>query len=145
MALVVDDHLLIDVLAEAAVGWIADEVNESAVYTTGSWYYRVANAAEHGSGSGSLSGRITRLPEADRRSIQAKLASLPDSIGLIGPRKIVPIMAGLRTLRRLNYLNADALALAVLTDATIAVRTDSPLLREACDALHVHYQVGDAP
>lgn len=140
MALVVDDHLLIEVLAEDGPGWLAEAVESSVVYTTASWYYRVASAAEHGSGSGSLSGRIATLPAPMRLIVRNRIARLPATIELIGPRRLVPLMAGLRTPRRLNYLAAEALALAVLTEATITVRNDSPLLREACEALRVNYR-----
>ncbi len=115
MALVVDDHLLLDVLADSARGWLAAETVRSAIYTTSSWYYRVASAADHGTGTGSLSGRISALPDEDQRAVRSRIGSLPDSIGLIGPRTLVPVMAGLRTPRRLNYLSAEALALAILT------------------------------
>lgn len=54
-------------------------------------------------------------------------------------------MAGLRTPRHVNFLAAEALALAVLTESTIAVRTNSPPLRDACEALHVEYRVVDLP
>lgn len=141
MALVLDDHLLLDLLAEDVRGWLAEAVSQSAVYTTASWYYRVANASEHGSGRGSLSGRITAMAEPARRAVLGRIAHLPEEIGLIGPRTLVPIMAGLQTPRRLNYLSAEALALAVLTEATVAVRTDSPPLRAACQAVHVDYRV----
>jgi hypothetical protein len=40
VALVIDDHLLIVHLAGMTVGWLAQQVAESAVYTTGGWYYR---------------------------------------------------------------------------------------------------------
>jgi hypothetical protein len=145
VALVIDDHLLLDYLVGRLGGWAAQQVRSSAVYTTSSWYYRVANASVHGSGSGSLSGRIASLPDEDQRAFRTKIASLPDSIGLVGPRTLVPIMAALRTPRRLNYLSAEALALAVTAEASIIVRTDSPLLRGACNALHVEYRVVDAP
>jgi hypothetical protein len=143
--LVVDDHILIDHLAGRLRGWIAAQAAESAVYTTASWYFRVASAAEHGSGSGALSSRISTLPDAERHVVRSKISSLPDSIGLIGPRTLVPIMAALPTPRRLNFLAAEALALAIATEATIAVRVDSPLLREGCAALAVNYRVVDAP
>lgn len=139
MGLVVDDHLLINLLAGTTTGWLADEAAQSAVYTTGSWYYRVASAADHGTGTGSLSGRISALAEEDQRAIRSRIASLPDSIGLIGPRTLVPVMAGLR-LPRLNHLSAEALAVAILTESTIAVRTDSPPLREASATLHIAYR-----
>lgn len=145
MALVVDDHLLLDLLAGTAQGWLADEASQSAIYTTGSWYYRVASAADHGSGTGSLSGRISALPDEDQRAVRSRLGSLPDSIGLIGPRTLVPVMAALRTPRQLNHLSGEALAVAILTEPTIAVRTNSPPLRQACGALHVAYRIVDAP
>ena len=44
--LVIDDHLLLDILAGNATGPFADEASESALYTTSSWYYRVASAAD---------------------------------------------------------------------------------------------------
>ncbi len=144
MAVVVDDHLLIDLLADQARGWLAEAVGESIVYTTSSWYFRVANAAGRGSGSGSLSGRIATMPASMQLVVRDRIARLPESIGLIGPRRLVPLMAGLRTPRRLNYLSSEAVALAVLTEATVAVRTDSPLLREACGALSVDYHLVDA-
>lgn len=83
----------------------------------------MANAASHGSGTGSLSGRIASLAEPERQLFLQKIASLPESIGLIGPRTLVPIMAALRTPRRLNYLSAEALALALAAEATIVLRT----------------------
>lgn len=144
MALVVDDHILIDLLAGDVRGSLAEAVTEAAVYTTGSWYYRLASAVEHGSGQGSLSGRLAALPESARTAIRHRIAWLPDSIGLIGPLTLVPIMAGLRTPRRLNFLSSETLALAVLTESTLAVRTDSPPLREACVSLRVDYQLVDA-
>lgn len=52
MSLVVDDHVLLDLLIGTANGWLADETTRSAIYTTGSRYYRVASAADHGTGHG---------------------------------------------------------------------------------------------
>ena len=145
MALVVDDHLLLDLLAEVGSGWLVEEAARSAVYTTGGWYYRVASAAHHGTGRGSLSARISALAEDDQRAIRSRLDELPEAIGMVGPRTLVPVMAGLRTPRQLNFLSAEALALALLTESSIAVRTNSPPLREACAALHISYRVLGVP
>ena len=41
-------------------------------------------------------------------------SELPDSIGLINPRVLVPVMFELRVRRPLNMLNAEALAVAVV-------------------------------
>ena len=143
MASVVDDHLLLDLLSGTARGWLAEEATSAAIYTTSSWYYRVASAAEHGTGDGALSGRIASLPDGEQRLVRARLGSLPESYGLIGPRTLVPVMAALRTPRHVNFLAAEALALAVLTESAIAVRTNSPPLRDACEALQVQSRVVD--
>ena len=37
MALVVDDHLLVDLLAYNPSDWLRGEVDRSAVYTTAAW------------------------------------------------------------------------------------------------------------
>lgn len=37
MALVIDDHLLLDHLLGRLTGWAAEQVAKSAVYTTGTW------------------------------------------------------------------------------------------------------------
>ena len=84
------------------------------------------------------------MAEPARTAVRGRIARLPDEIGLIGPRTLVPVMAGLNTPRRLTYLSAEAMALAILTDATVAVRTDSPPLREACQALQIDYRVVEA-
>jgi len=145
VALVLDDHLLLSHLVGRLTGWPAQQVQDSAVYTTATWYYRVANAAVHGSGTGSLSGQIASLRDDEQQLFRSKIRSLPDTIGLIGPRTLVPIMAALHAPRRLNYLSAEALALALAVDASIAVRTNSPLLRDACKATGVDFRVVDAP
>lgn len=83
MGLVVDDHLLLDLLAGAARGWLAEETAQSAVGTTGRGYYRGASAADydrHG-----IARRADQRP-AGRRSASGpvRIASLPDIIGLSG-------------------------------------------------------------
>jgi len=52
LPLVVDDHHLVDLLAETTSGWLRSELDRSAIYTTSSWYYRVASAARRGSNEG---------------------------------------------------------------------------------------------
>ncbi|MCU1498207.1 MAG: hypothetical protein JWM47_2160 [Acidimicrobiales bacterium] len=37
MASVIDDHLLLDVLIGDADPWLTDEIESTAIYTTGSW------------------------------------------------------------------------------------------------------------
>ena len=66
MAIVVDDHLLLDLLADDPAEWLRAESAHSAVYTTAAWYYRLANAAHRGTGDGALSRKLARLPETFR-------------------------------------------------------------------------------
>lgn len=141
MALVIDDRLLIDVLADNHDDWLRREMQHSAVYTTGAWYYRVASAAHHGSGTGSLSGRLSRLDPEQQQATLARIDQLPDWIGLIGPRLLIPVMAALDTRRRPNVLTDEALALAVVTDSSIVVTVDAPLLRQCSQDLGITFRV----
>lgn len=141
MALVIDDRLLIDVLADNHDDWLRREMQHSAVYTTGAWYYRVASAAHHGSGTSSLSGRLSRLDPEQQQATLARIDQLPDWIGLIGPRLLIPVMAALDTRRRPNVLTAEALALAVVTDSSIVVTVDAPLLRQCSQDLGITFRV----
>jgi len=141
MALVIDDRLLIDVLADNHADWLRREMQHSAVYTTGAWYYRVASAAHHGSGAGSLSGRLGRLDPEQQQATLARIDQIPDWIGLIGPRVLIPVMAALDTRRRPNVLTAEALALAVVTDSSIVVTVDAPLLRQCSQDLGITFRV----
>lgn len=138
MAIVIDDHHLIDVLADTTTGWLRDQVEQSVVYTTSSWYYRVASAAHRGSGTGTLSRRLARFPESLRRE---RIDSLPDWVGLLGPRLVVPVMATIATRRQPDALTAEALAVAVITDGSLVVSTDSPLLRSGAGDLGIEYRI----
>lgn len=138
MAIVIDDHLLIDVVAETTTGWLREQVDQSVIYTTSAWYYRVANAAHRGSGTGTLSRRLAQSSESVRRE---RIDNLPDWIGLLGPRLVVPVMATIATRRQPNVLTAEALAVAVITESSLVVSTDSPLLRGGAADLGIEYRV----
>ncbi len=140
MSLVVDDHALIDLLADMHVGWLRSEVEHSIVYTTAAWYFRLANAVQHGTGDGALSGRFARLDPDVREMTVRRVKALPEWIGLIGPRLLVPVMAALDTRRRPNGLAAEALAVAVLTNSLIAVSVDAPLIRAGARDLGIEYR-----
>ena len=141
MALVIDDHLLLDVLAGIPAGAVANELERGGVFTTSCWYYRLGRAVVAGSGAGSLSGRLQALGDAKRRDVLAALQDLPQEMGLITPRVAVPVMLALRVRRSLNMLNAEALAIALLVEGTLVVSTDSPILRSSAADLRIEYQV----
>jgi hypothetical protein len=137
MALVVDDHLLLDLLAGSAPAWLISELESSAVYTTSGWHYRVALAFQRGTGSGSLSGRLAVLDPEQAERLVDTVAHLPEWVGLIGPRVLVPVMAALGLRRRPNWLTAEALAVALVTESMICVTVDAPLLRDGAEDLGV--------
>ncbi|MGH9136165.1 MAG: hypothetical protein ACRD0G_03845 [Acidimicrobiales bacterium] len=141
MALVVDDHVLIDLLADNASDWLREEMSSSAIYTTGSWYYRLASAARRGSGSGTLSGRLARLVASQREAAQSRIERLPEWIGLLGSRLLVPVMASLDVQRTPNFLTADALATALVVDGSLAVTVDSPLMHSGAADLGIPYRL----
>lgn len=138
MAIVVDDHLLLDLLADDPDGWLRAESAHSAVYTTAAWYYRLAIAANRGTGDGALSRKLARLPESFRSE---RIDNLTDRVGPVGPRMLVPVMAALVTRRRPNGLMAGAHAVALITDSTIVVSTDSALLRDGAEDLGIEYRL----
>jgi hypothetical protein len=103
VTVVVDDHLLLRLLARTAPSVVTEELRSGAVYTSGCWYY--------------------------------------PSLGRWPARTLVPVMAALRVRRQLNLLNAEALAVALLTSGVLVVSTDSPLLRSGALDVGFVYQV----
>jgi len=140
MAVVVDDRLLLDVLAGQPQASVSAELTTGGLFTTSAWYYRLGRAAFSGSGSGSLSGRLTAFDLAVRERVRSVLQDLPDEIGLLHPRVVVPVMFALRVRRQLNVLSAEALAVAMLVRGRLMVTADAPLLRSAAQDLGVEYE-----
>lgn len=141
MPVVIDDHLLLTALAGTESAALQEAMISQAVYTTGCWYYRLARASASGAGAGSLSGEFAAL-DLDRRSqAQASLERLPDAIGLLSSRTVVPVMAALRVKRQLNMLTAEALAVALVTGGRLLVSVESQLLAAGADDLRLSYLV----
>lgn len=141
MAVVLDDRLLFDVLAGAMLpAKLAHELDEGVVYATSCWYWRPGRAVTAGSGTGSLSGRLTALGEDQRDRVLWSLQELPEEINLLTSRTVVPVMLTLRVRRPLNMLNAEALAVALLTGGSLLVTTDAPLLQSGAQDLGVPYE-----
>lgn len=138
---IIDDQLLLDALAGAAGTVVDDAIAMGEVFTTGCWYYRLGRAVIAGDGRGSLARRFDALAPATRARTLSALDELPDEIGLLSLRDLVPVMQALRLRRPPNLLNAEALAAALLLDATLMVSTDSPLLRSGAADLDIEYQL----
>jgi hypothetical protein len=139
--IVIDDQLLLAVLSNTGTAEINAAVAGGEVFTTGSWYYRLGRAVTAGTGEGQLSGRFQALDEPVRRRVLASLEDLPDQIGLLSLRIVVPVMQALAVTRPLNFLNAEALGAALLLEASIAVTVDAPLLRAGATDLAVSYRL----
>jgi hypothetical protein len=136
LSVVVDDNLLLSVLAGQAPADLMVQLAEGGVLTTGAWYYRLARAAKRDE-DGVLSRQLQGLSASDRDHVRHQLEELPSSIGLIGLRRVVPVMAALHVRRNFSTLAAEALAVALLASAEIAVRVDTPLIRAGAEDLGI--------
>lgn len=127
--IVIDDQLLLAALSNTTPADITVAVARGEVFTTGSWYDRLGRAIAAGSGAGALSSRFQALDEPVRRDVLASLEELPDEIGLLSLRVVVPVMQALAVTRPLNFLNAEALGVAPCC-STLPSR--SPSMRPCC-------------
>jgi hypothetical protein len=139
--IVVDDLLLLEVLAGVAGPTCQAAFEAGEVFTTGSWYWRLANAVRTTRLEGALTRAFNELGSPEQGLVRDHLAELPPSVGLLDYRKLVPVMTAIDLPRPLNMLAADAIATAITVNATILVRTDAPLVRSAAQALDLEYDV----
>lgn len=81
------------------------------------------------------------LPLPARQQAVAAIARLPDDVGLVSLREIVPVMAELSSVHRLNLLSLEALGAAVHLGATVLVafENDGPSLRAAVTSAGLEY------
>jgi len=132
--IVVDDALLLAVVAEripASVPVLVDAAAHGEVFTTGCWYWRLSRALSRPS-PGALSRTLVGLSDDGQRRARSSLEVLPEEIGVLGLRRLVPVMAALPG--QLNLLTAEAVAAASVLGATLVVSTHSPLLNTAAQA-----------
>lgn len=141
MVLVVDDALLLSVLAGDPPIELKVAISRGELFTTGAWYYRLARAAHDPGFNGALSSAIDSLQPHRRRRALAGLDALPPEVGLLTMRRLVPVMRRLDVGRRLNFLTAEAVATALLLRGAIRTTTQSPLLGDACRSLGIDQQV----
>lgn len=137
----VDDRLLLDLLSGTADVNLSTALAAGEVFTTGSWYYRLARAVSAGLGTGSLSGAFQALDDRERRRVLASLEELPEEIGLLNLRVVVPVIQALPVSGRLNFLSAEAIGAAIPLGAKITVTVDTPFLRRAAAEVAVPFGV----
>jgi hypothetical protein len=138
---VVDDRLLLAVLAGIAPDEITLAAQSGEVFTTGSWYYRMARAISDPSTHGVFSRAIEALPSARQARVLGAIDKLPDDIGLLSLRHLVPVIADFDAGSHLNLLAAEAVAAAYVLKARIIVTTDAPLIAKASEQLDIDYGV----
>jgi hypothetical protein len=141
--IVIDDALLLVVLGDqddSRVAPIVQSAGLGGVFTTGLWYLRLARALAR-PGSGVHTRAFMRLDDDRRSRVRAGLGELPEEIGLITMRRLVPVMSVLPG--GLNLLASEALAAAVVLDARIVLTTRSPPLMSAAAAVGMSVDVVD--
>ncbi len=141
MPTVVDDATLLAILSRRATTALVAGVEAGEVLTTSSWYYRLYRALHDPASVGSLSTVVANLPPTAKDTLLATLDDLPPEIVVPGPRLVVPVMGAFRLRRRVNHLTAEALAVALISGASIRVTIEAPLLRQACNELDIRLQL----
>jgi hypothetical protein len=133
---IVDDQHLFTVLA----GYLDPELRRRAVggiATTSSWYFRLGRAVAGIRIDGALSGLVEKANSNVRESVDSSLRSLPLSITTYDFRDIVPVMSAMAAVVKGNFINLEALSVAIAFGCPIVVATESRLLLEAAEKLHV--------
>jgi hypothetical protein len=116
----IDDHLLRDVLLQQEPPWLSRARSGDQLSTTGLWYYRLCSALRAPTIIGSLSGPIADLPGELRSRVLGQVVALPAAIRLLSLRDLSWSAADYATRYGLNVLAAEAIAAAVLTRSVIA-------------------------
>lgn len=139
-AIVIDDHLLRDVLVGSRSPDL-DGVAPDGIATTGLWLYRLSSSFADPAVIGKLSGPVATLPEELQARFRAQLVALPAAIAILPLRELSWPMAVLQTRHRaarrpLSAAMVEALAAAHRLGGGIAVsRNDvGPNLRAATEA-----------
>jgi hypothetical protein len=135
---VIDDHLLRDVLAVEQGRRLARLIATSELATTNLYYVRLCKSVVAARG-GALTGSWS--PER-RRELGRRLLELPESIVIVPMRLIGYRMAELAGGRRMSTLGAEAVAAAEHLGASLCVwdGDDGPEIREAARATGVTYR-----
>jgi hypothetical protein len=138
--IVIDDHILLSLLGGDAPPELLATAHEG-VATTSSWHFRALRAIRLGNGRGRLSGRVANLNPEAADLLTNRLDHLPAWIRTADPRNLVPAMVGCASIHAGNFLALEAVALAVMQDATLLVTASAPSLAETCKRLDVPLEV----
>lgn len=146
VTVVVDDHLLRDILTGARPGDLGGLA--SAIATTGLWLFRLSSAWAAPDRVGKLAAPVAALSEHQQARFLGQLMAIPSEIQVLHLRDLAWPMAQMqhrhRTAgRQLSAAMVEALAAAHELDAAIAVsRADvGPNLRAAAEHDGVAFHV----
>lgn len=137
-AVIVDDHLVRDLLTNQAPSALTRHVESATVYTTNLWYLRLCRSV-----AASTGGRLTHaLTLSQRQALGRQLVALPADIGIVPLADLTWEMAERHTAYPLSVLSCEALVAAERLDAMIYVwqGDDGPHLRQACVDRGVTYR-----
>lgn len=137
---VIDDHLVL----RALLGTLPTDISGERLATTTTWWWRLSLAVRKERPEGSLSTPFHHLTRAARAALIRTLDALPDMIDVPDLRSLLPLVADVGHHYRLNLLAAEALAMALASDAEIKVAVDGRLGSAARDAGVTYTVVGRA-
>ena len=135
---VIDDHLLRDVLVGERHRRLAQLVEHNDLATTNLFYVRLCMSVIAARG-----GRLTGdWPAERRRELGRSLLELPESILILPMRLIGYRLAEIAASHRVSTLGAEAVAAAEYLGASLCVweGDDGPGIREAAQASAVSYR-----
>jgi hypothetical protein len=135
---ILDDHLLRDLLAGNVAAELAEILTAHQPATTNHFLYRLCKSVVSAPG-----GALTGTWSAEQRTaLGSQLVALPADVEVVPMRTLAYRMAELAGAFRVSTLGAEAVAAAEHLDAPLCVWTgdDGPGIRSAMDALGQQYR-----
>jgi hypothetical protein len=138
VTIVLDDHLLRDLLADDASAELKKVLRRHDPSTTNLYYLRLCKSVVSARGSRLVGG----WPTEQRVELGRALMALPSSVRVVPLRDLAYRMAELGNAFRVSSLGAEAAAAAEHLDATLCVwdGEDGPGIREAVTSIGGTYR-----
>lgn len=136
-SVVLDDHLLRDLLADNVGTELTQVLVDHEPATTNLYLVRLCRSVAAAAG-GALTGS---WPVDARRALGRRLVALPDDVAVVPMRTLAFRMAELANEHRLSTLSSEAAAASEHLDAPLCVwiGDDGPRLRAAMASIGVEY------
>ncbi len=135
---ILDDHLLRDLLADDVPQQLVAMLREHEPATTNHYIYRLCKSVVSARG-GTLTGGWS---VEQRRALGSQLVALPGSVEVVPMRAIAYRMAEIAAAHRVSTLGAECLAASEALDAPVCVWSgdDGPGIRAAMTTLGRDYR-----